>query len=173
MRVFRTIWLLHRWLGITAGLVLMLVSVTGLLLLVKKDYAWIQPPAMTCAPGELEDLQPLPRVFEAVFDLGLPEFRSVDDIARVDFRPEKRLHKVLSKHGNLEVQVCAITLATSAPRERRSDWIESLHDGSFFGDFAHGWVMPLVALLLLFLAGSGYVMWAVPKWRKWRKRRGR
>ena len=49
MRVFRTIWLLHRWLGITAGVVLMMTAVTGLLLLVKKDYSWVQPSTMTCA----------------------------------------------------------------------------------------------------------------------------
>ena len=171
MPVFRTIWLLHRWLGIAAGLILMMVSVTGFLLLVKKDYDWLQPPTMECAPGGVEDLQPMAKVYEAVFALGLPQLQEEEDIARVDFRPGKRLHKVISKHDDLEVQVCAITLRTSEPRTRRSDWIESLHDGSWFGDFAHDRVMPLVACMLLFLAGSGYVMWAVPKWRKWRKRR--
>ena len=171
MRVFRTIWLLHRWLGIAAGLILMMVSITGFLLLVKKDYDWIQPPTMKCAEGSIDELQPLPKVYDAVFALGLPQFRSEEDIARIDFRPRKRLHKVVSKHDDLEVQVCAITLKTSEPRERRSDWLESLHDGSWFGDFAHDRVMPVVAFLLLFLAGSGYVMWAVPKWKKWRKRR--
>jgi uncharacterized iron-regulated membrane protein len=171
MRVFRTIWLLHRWLGVTAGLVLLLTSITGILLLVKKDYAWIQPEAMVCADGSLADLQPLAKVCEAVLALDLPEFQSEADIARIDFRPAKRLHKVISKHDYVEVQVCAVSLKTSAPNQRRSDWLESLHDGSWFGDFAHDRVMPLVALILLFLASSGYVMWLFPKWKKWRKQR--
>ena len=171
MRVFRTIWLLHRWLGITAGVVLMMTAVTGLLLLVKKDYSWIQPSTMTCAEGGVEELRPLQDVYEAVLALDLPQFQSADDIARIDFRPGKRLHKVLSKHDYMEVQVCAITLETSLPRARRSDWIESLHDGSWLGDFSHDRVMPVAAFFLMFLCGSGYVMWAVPKWRKWRKRR--
>ena len=171
MRVFRTIWLLHRWLGIAAGVILMMMAITGFLLLIKKDHDWIQPTPMTCADGGVDQLQPLQKVFEAVMALDLPQFQSEDDIARIDFRPNKRLHKVLSRHGHLEVQVCAITLATSVPRVRRSDWIESLHDGSLFGDFAHERVMPVVAFFLLFLCGSGYVMWAVPKWKKWRKRR--
>lgn len=171
MRVFRSIWLLHRWLGITAGLVLVLTSITGILLLVKKDYAWIQPQTMKCAEGAAVDLQPLGKVFDAVFALGLPQFRTEDDIAKVDFRPGKRLHKVISKHDDLEVQVCAITLRTEGPNERRSDWLERLHDGSWFGDFAHDRIMPLVALILLFLASSGYVMWLYPKWKKWRKPR--
>ena len=33
--------------------------------------------------------------------------------------------------------------------------------------------MPAVSFLLLFLAGSGYVMWLVPKWNRLRKRRVR
>ena len=171
MRVFKSIWTLHRWLGITTGVVLMMTAITGVLLLVKKDYSWIQPSTMPCAEGAIDELQPLQKVYEAVFALDLPQFQSEDDIARIDFRPKKRLHKVLSKHDHMEVQVCAITLTTSAPRMRRSDWIESLHDGSLFGDFAHGKVMPAVALILIFLCGSGYVMWGVPKWRRWRKRR--
>jgi len=171
MRVFRSIWLLHRWLGVTAGIVLLLTSITGILLLVKKDYAWIQPETMACEEGGIEDLQPLSKVCEAVFALGLPQFQTEADIARIDFRPGKRLHKVISKHDYLEVQVCAVSLKTSGPKERRSDWLESLHDGSWFGDFAHDRVMPLVAMILMFLASSGYVMWLFPKWKKWRKQR--
>lgn len=169
--MFRTIWLLHRWLGAAVGLVLLLTATTGLLLLVKKDYDWIQPPSMQCAEGPAQELRPLHEVFEAVFALGLPQFRTEADIDRIDFRPGKRLHKVTSKYDDLEVQVCAITLRTSAPRERRSDWLERLHDGSAFGEFAHGRVMPVVALILSFLALSGYVMWLWPKWKRWRKRR--
>ena len=169
MRVFRSIWVLHRWLGIAAGLVLLLTASTGFLLLVKKDYAWIQPPEMQCAEGSLAELQPLSKVCEVVLAMGLPQFRTEDDIARIDFRPSKRLHKVISRHDDCEVQVCAVTLRSSGPNERRSDWLERLHDGSWFGDFAHDRVMPSVALILLFLAGSGYVMWLYPKWRKRRK----
>lgn len=170
MRVFRTIWLLHRWLGAAAGLILLLTAATGLLLLLKKDHDWIQPPPMECAEGSAAELQPLAKVYEAVFALGLRQFRDESDIARVDFRPSKRLHKVLSRHDDLEVQVCAITLRTSAARPRRSDWLERLHDGSQFGDFAHDRVMPVVAGVLLYLALSGYVMWLWPKWKRHRKR---
>jgi len=171
MRVFRTIWLLHRWLGATVGVVLLLMSITGILLLVKKDYAWIQPKTMQCAEGTVAELQPLAKVYEAVFALDLPQFQSEADIARIDFRPGKRLHKVISVHDYVEVQVCAVTLKTSGPNVRRSDWLESLHDGSWFGGFMHDRVMPLVALILLFLASSGYIMWLYPKWKKWRKQR--
>jgi uncharacterized iron-regulated membrane protein len=170
MRVFRAVWLLHRWLGLCAGLVLLLTAGTGFLLLLKKDAAWLQPAVVRGVPGPVERLQPLPAVYAAVFALGLPEFRSEADIARIDFRPAQRVHKVVSVHGDLEVQVCATTLATSGPAVRRSDWLERLHDGSAIGDWMHGWVMPAVAVVLLFLAGSGYVMWGWPKLQKARQR---
>jgi uncharacterized iron-regulated membrane protein len=171
MRVFRTLWLLHRWLGLAAGCVLLLTAGTGLLLLLKKDVAWIQPPTMRGADGPAERLQPLAAVYAAVFALQLPEFRGEADIARIDFRPAQRVHKVVSVHGDVEVQVCATTLRTSGPAVRRSDWLERLHDGSAFGAAVHGLLMPAVALAVLFLAASGYVMWAWPKWQRHRRAR--
>jgi len=169
MTAFRLLWLCHRWAGIAAGLVLALSAASGFLLLLKKDYAWLQPKVVRGADGPPQQLQPLYAVYGAVFALGLPQFRSEADIARVDFRPSHRVHKVTSVHDDLEVQVCAITLATSGPAVRRSDWLERLHDGSWAGPAMHGIVMPAAALVLLFLAGSGYVMWAVPKLRRRRQ----
>jgi uncharacterized iron-regulated membrane protein len=163
MTAFR---LLHRWVGIAAGLVLLGSAGTGLLLLLKKDYAWLQPQVVRGEPGPVERLQPLPAVYAAVFALGLPQFRSEADIARIDFRPAQRVHKVVSVHEHLEVQVCATTLRTSGPLPRRSDWLEQLHDGSWFGDPVHDWLMPAAACALLFLAVSGYVMWLWPKLRR-------
>ncbi|MBL8753457.1 MAG: PepSY domain-containing protein [Planctomycetes bacterium] len=169
MRLFRLLWLLHRWLGITFGVVLLLSAVTGFLLLRKKHHDWLQPPMMTAAAGTPDTYQPLAKVYAAVFALGLPEFRDEGDIARIDFRPAQRVHKVTSRHGDVEVQVCAVTLRTQGPAVRRSDWLERLHDGSAFGDLAHGWLFPAVAVVLLFLALSGYVMWGWPKLLRWRR----
>lgn len=166
MSAFRLLWLCHRWAGIAAGAVLALSAATGFLLLLKKDFGWLQPPVMRGAEGPPERLQPLAAVYGAVFALGLPQFRGEADIARIDFRPSQRVHKVVSQHDDLEVQVCAITLATNGPAVRRSDWLERLHDGSWAGPAMHGIVMPAAALVLLFLAGSGYVMWAWPKLRR-------
>jgi uncharacterized iron-regulated membrane protein len=166
VHAFRTLWLLHRWVGIAVGLLVMLTAASGLLLLVKKRFAWIQPPVAVGAAGTPEQLRPLADVYGAVFALGLPQLRSEADIARIDFRPDQRVHKVVSVHGDVEVQVCAVTLRTSGPAVRRSDWLERVHDGSWAGDWLHGIVMPFVALAVLFLAASGYVMWAWPKLRR-------
>jgi uncharacterized iron-regulated membrane protein len=170
MRAFRLLWLMHRWLGAAAGLFLLLSATTGFLLLLKKDYAWLQPPVVKGEAGPYERLASLQNVYGAVFALGLPQFRSEDDIARIDFRPAQRVHKVVSVHDHLEVQVCAITCRTSGPNPRMSDWLETLHDGSFFGGPVHGVVMPAAGAILAFLATSGYVMWLWPKWKRRRQR---
>lgn len=169
MRAFRLLWLLHRWLGVAAGLFLLLSATTGFLLLLKKDYAWLQPAVVKGAPGPVEQLASLQAVYGAVFALGLPQFRGEADIARIDFRPAQRVHKVVSVHDHLEVQVCAITCKTSEPNARRSDWLETLHNGSFLGDAVHGIVMPVVGVVLAFLATSGYVMWLWPKVQRRRR----
>lgn len=171
MRLFRAVWSLHRWVGLAAGLVLLVSAGTGLLLLRKKEHAWLQPPVLRGAEGPPAALRPLAEVYEAVFALGAPELRSEADIARVDFRPQDRVHKVISKRGDVEVQVCAISLRTSGPAIRRSDWIERLHDGSLFGAAVHGFAMPAAALALAWLAVSGYVMWGWPAWQRRRRRR--
>jgi uncharacterized iron-regulated membrane protein len=170
MRVFRTLWLLHRWLGISVGVVVMVTAASGLLLLLKKHFAWLQPPVVPGAAASADQLRPLTDVYGAVFALQLPELRSEHDIARIDFRPAQRVHKVISTRGDVEVQVCAVTLRTTGPAVRRSDWLERLHDGSWLGDAMHGLVMPVVALAVLFLAASGYVMWAWPKLQRRRRR---
>lgn len=171
MRWFRLLWLLHRWLGVGVGLVVLLSAGTGFLLLLKREIGWLQPPVVRGEPGPAESLQPLPAVYAAVFALGLPQFRTELDIDRIDFRPAQRVHKVISRHGNVEVQVCATTLRTSGPAVRVSDWIEALHDGSWFGAFAHRAVLPATAVVLVYLAASGYVMWLWPKWRRRQQRR--
>lgn len=169
MAAFRTLWRLHRWLGLAAGLVLLVSAGTGLLLLRKKRHEWLQPTVLRGADGPPAALRPLAEVYAAAFALGAPELRSEADIARIDFRPQERVHKVISRHGDVEVQVCAVTLRTQGPAVRRSDWIERLHDGSLLGAAVHDWLMPAVALALMFLAVSGYVMWGWPAWQRRRR----
>ena len=174
MTTFRLFWEIHKWLGITLGLVLMASAVTGSFLLLKKKFHWIQPTVQRGTPGPPEKLAPIHEVYQAVFALGLPQFRSEDDVDRIDFRPDQRIHKVRSKHDNLEVQVDAISLAVlGGVNTRRSDWIETLHDGSWYGDWVHDYFMLCVASGLLLLPCTGYLVWLWPKLVKRRARKRR
>lgn len=162
MKPFKFFWNTHKWTGIVLGLILVNLAVTGFFLLAKKDYAWIQPPNQQAASGNFEDCLSIRELLDAVLAEKHPDLLTEDDIARIDFRPSERLHKVKSKHNYSEIQICAITGEVLSAGVRNSDWLERLHDGSLFGGWVHGWVMPLVACALLFMVVSGYYIWLAP-----------
>ncbi len=54
---------------------------------------------------------------------------------------------------------------------RRSDLIESIHDGSFFHDRAKLWAFLPTALILGLLWGSGIYLFVLPHHAKWKRRR--
>lgn len=173
MTLFKTLWDLHKWIGLSICLVVAVTAVTGFLLLVKKEFSSIQPPTQEGAEGTVEQFLPISEVFAAVHASGNPAFATADDIDRIDLRPGERVHKVRSKHGYEEIQVCAVTGAILSEAWRPSDLIESIHDGSWFAAVWHDYGMPIVALCLLFLSVSGVVIWAIPVLRKRRRARER
>ena len=170
MFAFKFFWTTHKWTGILLGIVFLNLAVTGYLLLVKKDYDWIQPPSAKATAGRVEEFASLQKIFAAVIAENHPDFRSADDVDRIDFRPGKRLHKVRSKHNHAEIQVDAVTGAVLQHGFRASDLIEQIHDGTFFGGWAHDWLMPVVAGALLFLVVSGLYIWIAPILKKRRRR---
>jgi uncharacterized iron-regulated membrane protein len=173
MRTFKFFWTTHKWTGIIISAILSMSAVTGFLLLIKKEVGWIQPPTQMGAAGTPESFVTIADALESVYALGRPEFRTADDIDRIDVRVGKRVYKVRSKHGDVEAQVDAVTGEVMGVAVRRSDLLERIHDGSFFGDWAHDWVMPAVAVLLMFLVCSGLWLWLEPKWRRRVRRRTR
>ncbi len=166
MRPYKVVWKLHKWIGIVLALALVNVSVTGLLLLEKKDHEWIQPATRNGQEGSSDELISMQRVFAVVLDCNHPHFQSVEGIDRVDFRPDKRVYKVRSKTGYAEIQVDAITGDVLNMAMRHSDLFEKMHDGSFFGDSVHGKLMPLVAVANILLVLTGLYLWLDPKLRK-------
>ena len=172
MRSFKFFWTTHKWTGLGLAAVLSVTSVTGFMLLIKKRAAWIQPPTITGAAGEPKDFISTAELFDIVFEQGHADFQSLDDIDRIDMRPGKRVLKVQSEHNHSEMQVCAVTGEILHVATRRSDFLEDLHDGSFFAEWVHAWFMPLVAVALLFMIMSGLWLWIEPKLRRRRRRLG-
>jgi uncharacterized iron-regulated membrane protein len=171
MKTFKFFWTTHKWTGIILAVIFAMTSVTGFMLLIKKKVDWIQPPTQKGAPGELAELLTIEEVFAVVFAQEHPAFASLDDIDRIDFRPGKRVHKVRSNHDQWEIQVDAVSGEVLSVKRRMSDLLENLHDGSFFGDWVHAWVMPVVTCGLLLLVFSGLWLWIEPSVRKRRRKR--
>ena len=159
----------HRWGAILIALPFLLVLVAGILLQLKKDVTWVQPPTKK-GKGK-EPTRSMDEILAAVVK-GAPEagVKSWDDIERLDIRPKDGIVKVQCKN-RYEVQVDFQTAEVLQVAYRRSDLIESLHDGSWFGDAAKLYVFLPVAAVVLVLWLTGVYLFVLPYAVKWRRKR--
>ena len=150
---------LHRWGAIAAAAPILLIICTGLLLQLKKQVTWVQPPTQRgtgTEPGIGFDA-----ILKAAAAVPEAEIGSWGDVLRLDIQPPRGLVKVHARN-HWEVQVDLGTGAVLQSRYRRSDLIESLHDGSFFHDKAKLLVFLPCGVLLLGLWVTGVYLWALP-----------
>ncbi|HEX4935448.1 MAG TPA: PepSY domain-containing protein [Gemmatimonadaceae bacterium] len=151
---------LHYWTSIAIALPASILLASGLLLQAKKHWSWVQPPEQrgsVTAPRITTD-----SVLGSVVAVPALGVRGWDDVNRIDFRPGKGVAKVWLQNG-VEVQVDLGTGAVLQSAYRRSDLIESIHDGSYFGGDATklGVFLP-TGIVLLFLWVSGVWLFLVP-----------
>lgn len=158
---------LHRIGSIVAAVPLLVVIVSGIVLQLKKDWSWVQPPTMKGSTTEVS--LPWDQVLAAAASVPEAEVASWDDIDRLDVRPSKGMLKVRTKNS-WEVQVDAATGEVLQANYRRSDLIESIHDGSWFAGWTKLWVFLPAALLLLALWFTGMYLWALPHLVKRRRK---
>jgi uncharacterized iron-regulated membrane protein len=158
---------IHYWASAIAAIPLLVMICSGLLLQAKKQSAWVQPPERR-GTGKAPALS-LDDVLERVKQVPEMHVQSWDDVNRLDLRPGRGMVKVWL-HNGYEVQVDLGTGQILQVAYRRSDLIESIHDGSFFaGDWTKlGLFLPTGVTLLLLWCGGFWMFW-VPFWAK-RKR---
>lgn len=160
---------LHRVGALVSALPLLVVIVSGILLQLKKEWSWIQPPTER---GSTQALAlSWDQVLEGARTAEEAGIESWDDIDRIDVRPSKGMLKVRAKN-RWEVQLDAANGDVLSVTYRRSDLIEQIHDGSFFGDPAKLWVFLPVAGILLGLWMSGVYLWLLPHLVRRRRRGG-
>lgn len=159
----------HYWATVLVALPVLVIIATGLLLQVKKHWSWVQPP-------EQRGTGAAPAVgFEAILAavradpaLGVDSW---DDVRRLDVRPGRGVAKVWLANG-WEAQVDLGTGRLLQSAYRRSDVIEALHDGSFFGgDIGRLGVFLPAGLALLAMWVTGMWMFVAPLLAKRRRRR--
>ena len=152
----------HKWLGMIFAIAFLNISITGLLLLEKKNFTWIQPATQKGAEGGVGDFITNQQLFEAVFAEKHADFQTMEDVDRIDFRPGKRVFKVRSNHNYREMQVDAINGKILSIATRNSDHIEAWHDGSAFGGLTYKLLMPVFALVTIGLTLTGLYLWLAP-----------
>jgi len=150
---------LHRWGAVVVFLPVLVVVASGILLQLKKQSDWIQPPTQKGSSDA-------PTIgFDRILDVArtVPEAGVVtwDDVERLDVRPSKGIVKVRCKN-RWEVQIDTQTGEVLQVSVRRSDLIESIHDGSFFHEGVKLWIFLPSALLLAGLWGTGAYLFIRP-----------
>lgn len=156
---------LHRWGTAIVALPFLIILITGLLLLWKKDVAWIQPPSQQgigTAPTLTFD-----EILAAARTVSEAEIQAWTDVDRLDVRPDKGIVKIRSTN-RWEIQVDLQTGDVLQTAYRRSDLIEALHDGSWFHDHVKLWVFFPVALIVLGLYLTGLYLFYLPYRRRQR-----
>ena len=157
----------HYWLTPFLAIPILIITLSGVLLQVKKQWSWVQPAEMkgTSATPSI----PFESMLSNVKKIKGFESATWKDIKRIDIRPSKGIAK-LSMDSDVEIQMDTDTGEVLQTAIRRSDWIESIHDGSYFaGDWTKLGVFLPAAVCLLALWLTGLWMFWLPFQARWRK----
>ena len=150
---------LHRWGAIICLVPTSLVFATGVLLQLKKQVTWVQPATVAGAEAEPElTLNDILAIARSVPDA---EVESWEDIDRLDVRPGKHMLKVRCQN-RWELQLDWHSGAILSSEYRRSDLIESLHDGSWFSDWTKLYLFLPNGMILCGLWLTGLYLWYLP-----------
>ena len=161
---------IHYWISFIVLVPLLVMAGTGVLLMLKKQIAWVQPPTVK-GVGK-EPTLTFDEILEVSKKIPEADIESWKNISRLDVRPGKGLVKVRAKN-DYEIQVDLKTGKILNVDLRRSDLIESIHDGSFFHKHVKfGYFLPS-AILLIALCATGLYLFYLPfSWKKRKKKRG-
>lgn len=156
---------IHYWISPIIFIPVVIIFTTGVLLQFKKQSNWIQPNTEIISNSKPELLSSYLEVSKNIKEA---KINGWNDIDRIDIRPSKGIAKIRSKNS-WEIQIDLETLEIYSVSYRRSDIIESIHDGSFFTDFVKfGLFMPS-GILLIVLSFTGIFMFLLPIFRKKKK----
>jgi hypothetical protein len=143
------------------------IIITGVMLQLKKESDWIQP-ALQNGTSQILELS-FDRILEIVTTVPEAEAKAWDDIDRLDVRPDKGMIKVRCRN-HWEIQIETQIGEVLQVAYRRSDLIESIHDGSFFHPCIKLWVFLPTGLILLAVWSTGIYLFIRPYITKHKKR---
>jgi hypothetical protein len=150
---------IHYWASIIVAIPILVIILSGLLLQTKKHFVWVQPVELS-GTGKIPTIS-LEQILDVCRTVSEAEIKSWDDINRIDMRPSRGMLKVWSKN-NWEIQIDTETGAVLQTAYRRSDIIESIHDGSFFHDAVKMWIFLPSGIVLLLLWLTGIYLFVIP-----------
>jgi uncharacterized iron-regulated membrane protein len=168
---------IHRYIAIASFFFLLLVSVSGLLLIWKKNTGgYLLADSHKGTTAELDNwlsFDSLNKIAAAALrDSVSPELSP--KINRIDARPDKGMVKFVFEEHYWAIQLDCATGKVLHVERRRADFIENLHDGSFFDKMLGGYFKlsygSFVGLCLLLLTITGFYLWINPRRIRKKKR---
>ena len=150
----------HYWAAFIVAVPLLVMIGSGVLLQLKKQWTWVQPAEHRgTGSAPVLDLEGILRAVKTVPEMGVETWK---DVNRLDVRIAKGMVKVWLMNG-WEVQVDLGSGRVMQTEYRRSDVIETIHDGSIFaGDWSKMGLFLPAGLTMLLLSVGGMWMWWVP-----------
>lgn len=153
----------HYWGSVICAVPILIVIGTGVLLLLKKDFDWIQPATVRGIGAEptvsFEQILTVSKTIEVA------EIKGWNDVDRLDLRPSKGVVKVRAVN-DWEIQIDIQSNKVLQVAHRRSDFIESIHDGTFFHKAAKLWVFLPSSLILFVLWVTGLYLFLITNFKK-------
>jgi hypothetical protein len=162
-RFVKWFYYMHRWLGVAATGLLVVVCLTGILLNHKRALG-LMPDVPNEPSGEFTEALPLSVLADRASAVLDPRIVSLG-IDRMDVRPSDGIVKV--RYDDREVTEVTVDIHTGEilhVGERNDQFLEKLHTGQLFGDL---WILmsDAGALFLLGIMVTGYWLWLYPKSR--------
>ncbi len=160
----------HYWLSLAVFLPAGVMFIAGGFLMLKKEIDWIQPPTQRGMAETTIPTASWPQMLAAARahpEAGIDQWSDID---RIDLRVDRGIAKLQAKSG-WEVQVDTATAQVLHVAYRRSDLIETIHDGSFFSEPVKLYVFLPTGILLVVMWGTGIYLFLLPRMRKRRKPR--
>lgn len=158
---------IHKWGSIVIAIPFLIILVTGILLLIKKEVSYIQPITIKgSAKIPSVSFEEILQAAKTVKHLNITGWESID---RLDVRPKKGLIK-LQTHTHWEIQIDSATADILHVAYRRSDIIEKIHDGTYWQKKANWWLTLPIAIALLVISITGIFLFALPYIKRYKNK---
>lgn len=160
---------IHYWLSLAVFLPAGIMFFAGIFLMLKKEVSWIQPPSQRGVMTEQMPAISYEQMLAASKLHPEAQISTWADIDRIDIRVDKGIAKIRATSG-WEVQLDTETADVLSVAYRRSDIIETIHDGSFFSDFVKLYIFLPTGILLVLMWGTGIYLFLLPRIAKSKKK---
>jgi hypothetical protein len=168
-RIFATGRVWHRRAALVISLPLLITIITGLLLIARGDFEWVQPKTRTGSVALSSPLFTHEALLTKLKALPEAEVKSWKDVGSVIFNPGKGVYQVRLKN-DFEFQFDASNGDLLHHQFRLSGVLQKFHEGDFFHPVVRKAVFLPSGLILLSLWLSGLYLFFFPKLQKANKK---